>query len=93
MDISTKQKNELVELLTKVDDKKLLKEFFIDLLTPNEFNEIAQRLQIVKLLKKGIPQREISKKLGISIAKVTRGSRTLLNPNGGFQKILKKYYK
>lgn len=93
MDVFSKQKNELVDLLAKIDDKKLLKEFLIDLFTPGEFNEIAQRLQLIKMLKKEIPQREISKKLGISIAKVTRGSRTLLNPNGGFQKILKKYYK
>lgn len=64
-------------------------EFMEDLLTPAESEDIVTRWQIVKQLSKGTPQREISTKLGVSIAKITRGSRELRNKKGGFWKMLK----
>ncbi|KKW09287.1 MAG: hypothetical protein UY44_C0004G0002 [Candidatus Kaiserbacteria bacterium GW2011_GWA2_49_19] len=64
-------------------------EFMEDILTPSEFEEIVTRWQIVKQLSKGIPQRGIAKKLVVSIAKITRGSRELRDKNGGFWKVLK----
>ncbi len=82
---------ELLEVLNKISgDKKLLHEFLVDLLTPQEYGEIVKRWQIVKLLAKGIPQREIAKELGVSIATITRGSRELLDKTGGFHRVLKK---
>ncbi len=81
---------ELLEILHKISgDKKLLHEFLVDLLTPREYAEIVKRWQIVKLLAKDIPQREIAKELEVSIATITRGSRELLNKQGGFQRVLK----
>lgn len=58
--------------------------FLKDILTPAEYDDILLRLQIIKLLKKGVTQRAIARNLGISIAKITRGSRVLLNKKGGF---------
>lgn len=63
-------------------------EFLSDLLTPAEYEDIVKRWQIVKQLSNGIPQRQIAKNLRLSIAKVTRGSRVLLDKNGGFNRIL-----
>ena len=84
---------ELLEVLQKISrDKKLLREFLDDLLTPQELKELPKRWQIVKLLAKGMPQREIAKELDVSIATITRGSRELLDKKGGFQQVLKKYY-
>ncbi|MFL0801023.1 MAG: trp operon repressor [Agarilytica sp.] len=48
-----------------------------DLLTDTEIDEISKRLQIFKLLKTGMPQRQIAESLGVGIATVTRGSRAL----------------
>lgn len=45
-----------------------------DILTPTEFEEIVTRWQIIKQLTKGVPQRKIAIGLGVSIAKITRGS-------------------
>lgn len=67
----------------------LLQAFLTDLLTPKEYREIITRWQIVQLLRQGMPQRRIAKKLRVSIGKITRGSRTLLNKHGGFRQILK----
>ncbi|WP_293264534.1 Trp family transcriptional regulator [Neptunomonas sp.] len=47
------------------------------LLTPAEFSEVTKRLQIFKMLKQSVPQRQIAETLGVGIATVTRGSRAL----------------
>lgn len=47
-------KRELIEIFSKVShDKSLTKEFFVDILTPSEFEAIALRWQIVKRISKG----------------------------------------
>lgn len=64
-------------------------ENFLDgILTPQELEEIPVRLQIVKLLKKGIPQHEIAQKLGVGVATVTRGSKEITK--GRFSSITEK---
>jgi TrpR family trp operon transcriptional repressor len=70
-------------------DEKLLGDFLADLLTPREYDDIVLRWQIVKRLHKGVPQREIAKDLGVSVATITRGSRELLDEKGGFKRVLK----
>ncbi len=79
---------ELNALLAEISasDKKLFRDFLIDLLTPAEYKELALRWQIVKLLHRGISQRAIAQKLGVGIATVSRGSRELLDPKGGFNR-------
>ena len=64
-----------------------------DLLSPREYSDIAKRLQIVKQLESGIPQREVAENLEVGIATVTRGSHELKDDKGGFRKVLDKYYK
>ena len=82
---------ELVQVFSKIaSDKKLLRAFLEDILTPTEYKEIPMRWQIVKQLAKGISQREIAKNLNVSVATITRGSRELLNKKGGFWQVLKK---
>lgn len=56
--------------------------FFEAILSPNELKEIPTRLELVRLLKKGVSQREIAKTLKVGIATVTRGSIEL--KKGGF---------
>jgi len=47
------------------------------LLTPNEQQELINRLQIFELLSQGLSQRQVAQQLGVGIATVTRGSRAL----------------
>lgn len=54
-------------------------DFLKGILTPKEIEEISTRLSIVKMLKKGVPQHQIAKKLGVGIATVTRGSKEIKN--------------
>ncbi len=84
---------ELEILVGKIGkNKHLMREFLFDLLSPAEYKDLAVRWQIIKLLKGGITHREIAKKLKVSVATVTRGSRELANKKGGFQSVFKKFY-
>jgi len=87
-------KKELVEVFSRiVNNKELLREFFLDILAPAEFEDLALRWQIVKRLNKGETHRGIAGELGLGIGTVNRGSRELRNKNGGFAKVLKKLAK
>jgi TrpR family trp operon transcriptional repressor len=86
-----KSQKEITELLAQIKDPRLMNDFLSDLLTPEEYDNIAVRWQLVKMLAKNTPQREISKILKVAIATITRGSRELQNPTGGFKKVLKLY--
>ncbi len=77
-------------VLAKITNIGQMSLFLKDLLTPAELEEIKRRLKIIKLLKQGLPQREVAKKLKIAIATITRGSLMLKNPKGGFNRIFKK---
>lgn len=59
------------------DDKQLAALFDL-LLTPEEKKDIAMRCLIIKeLLAKEHSQRDLAKKLNVSIAKITRGSNAI----------------
>ncbi len=55
--------------------------FLEGIFTPQELAEIPTRLQIIRMLKKKIPQQQIAQKLKVGIATVTRGSKELAKGN------------
>ncbi|MCL2130324.1 MAG: trp operon repressor [Treponema sp.] len=80
--------SELAAALAKTNNPLLIKNFLRRLLTPAETADIASRWALVKALEQKIPQREIAKTLGISLCKITRGSKEMKNPDQAFQKML-----
>ncbi len=68
---------ELLDTLLDAKDPQALLELLQSLLTPAELSEIPKRLQILKRLKAGEPQRRIAEELGVGIATVSRGARAL----------------
>jgi len=83
-----KKLKEVAEFLSNVK-KKDLEAVLEDLLTPKEISDIAERIEILRLLEEGYPQRQIAQKLGISITTVNRGSRVLKWWSGVIAKYLK----
>ncbi|MDA1292834.1 MAG: Trp family transcriptional regulator [bacterium] len=90
MSVPPQHLRDLYALLASVKDEKEAKLLIDDLLTPQEVASLAERWQLIRELDKGTPQRDISQKLGISISKITRGSRMLQFGSGGFAHFLKK---
>lgn len=82
------QISQLAELITAIKDKKTALNFLQNILTPRELEEIAQRLQIFKMLARGVAQRVIAEKLEVSIGTVSRGSRELQYGPPGIKKLL-----
>ncbi len=75
--MKNKSFDELLNVILACKDKKELTNLLEGILTPKELEEIPTRLQIVKMLKKGIPQSKIAQELGIGVATVTRGSKEI----------------
>ncbi|MDR3248491.1 MAG: trp operon repressor [Treponema sp.] len=80
--------SELATTLAKIEDPALIQDFLRCILTPAETADIAARWALVKDLGAKIPQREIAKNLGISLCKITRGSRELKKPDSAFKRML-----
>ena len=64
-----------------MDTTEKMMNFLEGILTLKELEEIPTRLQIVKMLKEGIPQHQIAEQLRIGIATVTRGSKEIQKGN------------
>lgn len=81
---------ELADAIVSIKSNALAESFLHNILTPSELEEISVRLQIVKLLIEGVSQRDVAKKLGVSMGTVSRGSRELKYGTDGFKKVLQR---
>lgn len=79
---------ELAQTLASVNDRVLLKDFLKALLTPQEYNAVAARWALVRLLDQGMTQRKIAETLGLSLCKITRGSREMKKEESSFRKMI-----
>jgi TrpR family trp operon transcriptional repressor len=78
---------ELAEIFNRVEPELTVR-FIRDLFTAKEKDDIAKRWALVKKLEEGMSQRKIAGLLGISLCKITRGSRELKKPDSPFHKFL-----
>ncbi len=69
-------------------DAALIENFLYSLLTPSEADEMAKRWALVKRLAEGQAQRRIAEELGLSLCKITRGSRELKKDGSAFRILL-----
>ena len=58
-----KQLDEFINTLLKMNKKDKMKDFIEGILTPKEILELPHRLQIIKMLKRGISQHDVAGKL------------------------------
>jgi TrpR family trp operon transcriptional repressor len=78
-------------ILARIEDRKLIRDFLICILTKYEIKEIAGRWELVKLLYDGMSQRRIADRLGMSLCKITRGSKELKKRGSAFKTVLDSY--
>ena len=86
----TAARRELARLLAAVRDPRDMERLFDDLLTRAELRDLILRWRLLKMLDAGVPQREIAETLGISLCKITRGSRVLKQPEAVVTTLLKQ---
>ena len=86
--MDTAREPDLVDVIVRITDRELADQFLTDILTPTERREIESRWELVKLLDKGVPQRQIARELGLSLCKITRGSRELKSGTGSLKRLL-----
>ena len=65
-------------------------DFFEDIFTVRELQDISQRLEVASLLKEGKSYQVISKETGASTATISRVNRCLLYGGGGYNMILER---
>lgn len=65
-------------------------EFFEDLCTIKELQDMAHRLDTAVLLDEGLNYQNISKEVGVSTATITRVSKCLNYGSGGYKKALER---
>jgi TrpR family trp operon transcriptional repressor len=82
---------EMAQVLARVRDPELIAAFLRSILTRRELQEVDGRWELVKLLARGESQRAIARRLGMSLCKITRGSRELKKRNSAFRRVLGEY--
>lgn len=82
---------QLSKTLAVTEDPELIREFLDSILTPNEISEVASRWALVLQIYEGKSQRKISEELGLSLCKITRGSKELKKENSPFRKMIETW--
>ncbi len=80
---------DFIEKASTLKDPQKRDTFFNELLTPNERHDLAARWLLMKELLSGTTQRAIAKELGLSLCKITRGSRQLKREGSVCKELLK----
>lgn len=79
---------DLLKSITSINDIKDMENFFKDIFTPSELDDLSLRWKLLKDLHDGMTQRKIAQKYGISLCKITRGSKLLKNKDSFVLKLL-----
>ena len=62
--------------------------FFEDVCTIAEMKSMAQRIEVARLLRKGVTYQEIARETGASSATISRVNRALLYGADGYRRVL-----
>ncbi|MFA5513436.1 MAG: Trp family transcriptional regulator [Sphaerochaetaceae bacterium] len=83
---------QLIDLFAKTNNYLEMQKLFEELFTQREKYDFALRWRLLKELYDGKTQRAIASELGISLCKITRGSKILKDPSSQMNSVLKEYY-
>ena len=85
----TKTEN-LYKAILSLDNIEECKDFFEDIFTVKELQDISQRYEVAIMLDKGKSYNEICEITGASTATISRVNRCLVYGNGGYKTVLSK---
>lgn len=84
------QLKKLLEAIVKIDSVDECKKFMLDLCTPSELKSLTDRLEVARLITKGLNYRDIAEKTKTSTATITRVGQSLKYGKGGYSQALEK---
>jgi len=84
----SKEIETLFSAIVNINDLQTCKDFFEDVCTIKELQDMSQRLVVARELKNGKNYQEISKITGASTATISRVNKCLNYGNGGYKIVL-----
>lgn len=91
--LQTPETDNFFEAILSLSTKEECYRFFEDVCTIKEMQDIAQRLEVARLLKSGETVNAIAQKTGASTTTVSRVNRCLHYGSGGYELVLGKILK
>ncbi len=88
--IHTESTKEFFKALLLLETEEECRDFFEDICTVKELQDISQRLEVARMLDDGKSYQVVSKETGASTATISRVNRCLVYGSGGYKKILEK---
>ena len=89
-DYHNKSIDNLFKVISGIDTVEKCYAFFEDLCTIKEIQDMAQRLETAILLSKGENYQNISQKVGVSSATISRVNRCLNYGSGGYRAAIRE---
>lgn len=86
--LNTKEIDHLMKAVLSIKNANDCKNFFADICTVKELQDLSQRFEVARLLKSGKSYQEISKETGASTATISRVNRALVYGSGGYKSVL-----
>lgn len=86
--LNTKEIDHLMKAVLSIKDINECKNFFADICTVKELQDLSQRFEVAGLLKSGKSYQEISRETGASTATISRVNRALVYGSGGYKSVL-----
>jgi TrpR family transcriptional regulator, trp operon repressor len=88
--MAVKIDDKMIEAFCTVTDREEMRRLFAEIFTSAELDDLTLRWKLLAELSEGRTQRDISKRLGISLCKITRGARLLKDDKSVLRSIFKK---
>ncbi|SDR66862.1 YerC/YecD family TrpR-related protein [Parafannyhessea umbonata] len=84
------EENRLFAAFGSLRDANEARAFLLDVCSPKEIEDLAQRLQVATLLSAGCSYVDVSRKTGASSTTVSRVSKCLNGEVGGYRTVLSR---
>ncbi len=88
--IMSERAQELWRAISLLENAEECANFFTDLCTVAEIDEMAKRLEVAKCVDQGLSYGDAAEKTGASTATISRVKRSLYYGNGGYRAVLDK---
>lgn len=80
----------LYRAIVAIDNTEECRNFFEDICTVKEIQDLAQRLKVAQMLDDGKSYQEVSSATGASTATISRVNKCLVYGSGGYESVIRK---